>query len=184
MLKKFTYLCCLVFLLQTMGCANQPIGAKYTTDSERMDSLIAKKSSKRDVYYQIGQPVSVVYRDGQSVWKYSKLDSKKSAGSFIPFLNSFTMGDVWMVKEVEVFFDSNGISQSFIKNEKTVTTVLADFFDYDSRNLVQKVNSDVDKIRDEMKLHNLPFDEPSVREVLNTENMLAHQFYKDNLRKK
>ena len=49
---------------------------------------------------------------------------------------------------------------------------------------MQKVNSDVDKIRDEMKLHNLPFDEPSVREVLNTENMLAHQFYKDNLRKK
>ena len=175
MFKKINLLLTIaVFISIISGCATTTRGAEYLSEVERVENLLKKNADKKDVFYSVGQPVYVRQDGENSIWIVMRTDERLSAASYIPFANILTTGAVYKINLNEFVFDKNNVLKSAKKEDFEVTTNITDFYGWYNDKVKSQINDDVEKIRDEMKKFNLPFDEKSLRAILFNDKAIRH----------
>ena len=97
-----------------------------------------------------------------------------SAVSYIPFASILTGGAHYKINKIEFEFDNTNSLKSVKKEDIEVTTNFTDFYGWYNDSIKNKINDDVEKIREEMKKFNLPFDETNLRQILFNDKAIRH----------
>ena len=175
MLKKLNLLLTVaIFASIISGCRTTTQGAVYASETSRVENLLKKNSDKKDVFYAVGQPVYVRQDGDKSIWIVMRAAERLSAGSYIPFASILTGGANYKVNKIEFEFDNTNSLKSVKKEDFEVTTNFTDFYGWYNDNVKNKINDDVEKIREEMKKYNLPFDETNLRQILFNDKAIRH----------
>jgi hypothetical protein len=186
MLKNLNLLLTVALVVSIIsGCATTTQGNEFISETSRIENLLKKNSDKKDVFYAVGQPVYVRQDGDNSIWTVMRTDERLSAASFIPFANILTTGAVYKTNINEFIFDKSNVLKAVKKEDFEVTTNITDFHGWYNDKVKSQINDDVEKIRDEMKKFNLPFDEKSLRAILfNDKAIRHHQSLSDSKAKK
>ncbi len=175
MLKNINLLLTIALAVSIIsGCATTTQGNEFISETSRIENLLKKNSDKKDVFYAVGQPVYVRQDSDNSIWTVMRTDERLSAASFIPFANILTTGAVYKTNINEFIFDKSNVLKAVKKEDFEVTTNITDFHGWYNDKVKSQINDDVEKIRDEMKKFNLPFDEKSLRAILFNDKAIRH----------
>ncbi len=146
-------------VLTFSGCSTMHWGTEKIENNTLVQQLEADKSSKEDVYLQLGQPHDVFYVDennageGESVWYYYNITSEERGQTFIPIVGLFAGGRNWEGSRIKIFFDAQDkVERTSKKNIKASLNM------WSSQNRVNASSDPVSRISKEMNKLSLPLD--------------------------
>ena len=142
------------------GCATN-IGTQSVNDFGRFVELRKGETTKADVYRSFGQPHEVYKIDeaNESVWRYYNFKMKTNFSTYIPYVGLVTGGNDVNSTKVDFFFDEQN---KLLKSERSEKAYYQNMW-VGMAKAVDRTGQ-VDKVRAEMNVLGLPFDEKTAKQ--------------------
>lgn len=157
LIPKLTILITTVILA---SCATDH-GQVLVKSEERLARFKHKETSKKDAYYLMGQPNMVLDgKNGETCWKYAITTIGMAPSSMIPILGAFVGGYTNKTQILSINFNNSGLYERMHNGYKESTNLYYEGFNANDNLIKTKGNMWMERMREEMKSQNLPFDEP------------------------